>query len=80
MKTFNKSMIEVFDEWEICGINVGEAVRKQIIPTKLPEVEVEDGTDEDGRTLIYTKPYCPECQSVSYSGKYCKNCGRRLRR
>ena len=80
MKVFNKSMIDEFDEWEICGVNVGTAIKKQIIPVKLPEVEVEDGTDEDGRTLIIKKPYCPDCENVSYSGRYCRNCGRRLRR
>ena len=77
MRTFNDSFLEEFDNWEIMGINIGTAIRKQIIPDKLPEVEVSDGV---GQILLYTKPYCPDCEEVAYSCKYCAHCGRRLRR
>ena len=80
MKTFNESMMEEFDTWEIMDINIGAAVRKQIPPDKIPEIEVEDGVDENGRTIIFTKPYCPDCGEVTYSGKWCKFCGRRLKK
>lgn len=73
------AMMDELDKWDIDGINVGQAVRKQIIPSQLPYVEKEDGADSTGRTILMTKPYCPDCEEVSYSGRYCQNCGRRLR-
>lgn len=80
MRTFNDRFLEEFDNWEIMGINIGTAIRKQIIPDKLPEVEVSDQVVEAGQILLYTKPYCPDCEEVAYSGKYCSHCGRRLRK
>ena len=80
MKHFNECMLEEFFDWEIEGINVGDAVRKQMIPEYLPEVEVEDGVDENGKNILFTKPKCPRCGEISYSGKYCQHCGRRLRK
>ena len=77
--TLSQAMLDELDRWTIDGINVGQAVRKQIIPTALPYVEHEDGVDSTGRTILMTKPYCPDCEEVSYSGRYCQNCGRRLR-
>ena len=79
MKTFNESMMEEFYDWEIKGINIGEAISKQIKPDKIPEIEVEDGVDENGKTILFTKPKCPHCGEISYSGKYCQHCGKRLR-
>ena len=79
MKTFNKSMLEEFYDWEIMGINIGEAISKQIKPDKLPEVEIEDSVDEYGKTIIYTRPKCPHCGEVNYTDKYCRQCGKRLR-
>ena len=79
MKIFNKAMLEEFYDWEIMGINIGDAINKQIKPDKLPEVEVEDGVDENGRTILYTKPQCPYCKEVAYTGKFCQHCGKRLR-
>lgn len=73
------SVITELDKWYWEGINVGEAVRKQILPQKLPYVESDDGIDEYGRIKILKKPYCPDCERLSYSGNYCESCGRRLR-
>lgn len=72
--------LDELDKWECAGINVGKAIRKQIIPSQLPYVEVDEGADSTGRTILMTKPYCPDCEEVSYSGRYCQNCGRRLRK
>lgn len=80
MIQIQEAFLDELDKWECMGVNVGKAIRKQIVPVHLPEVEVEDGADEDGKTIIYTKPYCPDCEEVSYSGRYCQNCGRRLRK
>ena len=74
------AMMDELDKWTIDGINVGQAVRKQVIPSQLPCVEVDEGADSTGRTILMTKPYCPDCEEVSYSGRYCQNCGRRLRK
>lgn len=79
MTEIKESFLSELDTWTYKGINIGEAVRKQILPDKLPEVEVDDGT-RDGRQILFTKPYCPDCEEVSYSGRYCQNCGRRLRK
>lgn len=80
MKEIKESFLAELDTWECMGINIGQSIRKQIIPKRLPEVEVDDGVDEAGRTILFTKPYCPDCEAVSYSGRYCQNCGRRLRK
>lgn len=80
MIQIQEAFLDELDKWECMGVNVGKAIRKQIIPDKLPEVEVSDGVVEAGQILLYTKPYCPDCEEVSYSGRYCQNCGRRLRK
>ena len=80
MTEINESFISELDTWVYKGINIGKAVRKQIIPSQLPYVEVDEGADSTGRTILMTKPYCPDCEEVSYSGRYCQNCGRRLRK
>lgn len=78
MTEIKVEFLEELDTWECNGVNIGQAVRKQFVPDHLPEVEVEDGVSE-GKVTIFTKPYCPDCEHVSYGGKYCQNCGRRLR-
>lgn len=78
MQEFNESALEIFDNWMYKGINVGMAIRKQICDG-VKAVEVEDGTDENGKTIIFDKPYCPDCKEISYSGNYCTRCGKRLR-
>lgn len=80
MIQIQEAFLDELDKWECMGVNVGQAVRKQIIPSQLPYVEVDEGVDSTGRTILMTKPYCPDCEEVSYSGRYCQNCGRRLRK
>ena len=79
MTEINEAFLSELDTWECRGVNVGQAIRKQFVPEHLPEVEVDDGQDANGKTILFTKPYCPDCEHVSYGGKYCQNCGRRLR-
>ena len=79
MIQIQEAFLDELDKWECMGVNVGKAIRKQIIPSQLPYVEVDEGADSTGRTILMTKPYCPDCEAVSYSGKFCQNCGRRLR-
>lgn len=79
MTEISKAFLDELDTWECNGVNIGAAVRKQFVPEHLPEVEVDDGTDEYGKRIIYPKPYCPDCEKVSYTGRYCQHCGRRLR-
>lgn len=79
MIQIQEAFIDELDKWECMGVNVGKAIRKQVIPSQLPYVEVDEGADSTGRTILMTKPYCPDCEEVSYSGRYCQHCGRRLR-
>ena len=80
MIQIQEAFLDELDKWECMGVNVGQAVRKQVIPSQLPCVEVDEGADSTGRTILMTKPYCPDCKEASYSGRYCQNCGRRLRK
>ena len=82
MTEIKESFLSELDTWTYKGINIGAVIRKQILPDKLPEVEVEDGADENGRTIIFTKPYCPDCSEISYMKTeiFCHRCGRRLRK
>lgn len=82
MTEIREAFLDELDTWECNGVNIGAAVRKQFVPEHLPEVEVEDGIDENGRTIIFTKPYCPDCDSISYMKTeiFCHRCGRRLRK
>lgn len=80
MIQIQEAFLDELDKWECMGVNVGQAIQKQIIPSQLPCVEVDEGADSTGRTILMTKPYCPDCEEVSYGGRYCQNCGRRLRK
>ena len=80
MTEIREAFLDELDTWECNGVNIGQAIRKQFVPEHLPEVEVEDGECWDGKRILFPKPYCPDCEEVSYSGKYCQHCGRRLRR
>ena len=79
MTEIKEAFLDELDTWECNGVNIGAAVRKQFVPEHLPEVEVDDGVT-DGKVMIFSKPYCPDCKKVSYTGRYCQHCGRRLRR
>lgn len=78
MDKFNKSFIDVFDKWEVGGINIGTAIRKQI-NEGLKWVNIDGGKDEQGMIVINEKPHCPDCGATSYTGNFCSNCGKRLR-
>lgn len=80
MTEIKEAFLDELDTWECNGVNVGQAIRKQFVPVHLPEVEVDDGEDRDGKRILFTKPYCPDCEEISYSGRYCQHCGRRLRK
>lgn len=70
--------ISELDTWYYKGICIGKAIRKQIC-NGVKVVEVDDGTDDEGRLILFDKPYCPDCEEISYSGNYCQHCGKRLR-
>lgn len=71
-------LLDVMKDWGYRGINVAEAVKKQQLGT-LEKIEDEDGTDENGRPITFIKEVCPDCKSISYSGRYCLHCGKRVR-
>ena len=49
MTEIKEAFLDELDTWECNGVNVGQAIRKQFVPVHLPEVEVDDGEDRDGK-------------------------------
>lgn len=71
-------LLDEMSKWTYQGINIKEAVLKQQLG-KLEKFEDEDGTDENGRPILFYKEACPDCGEICYSGKYCIHCGKKVR-